>query len=101
MKDGEYYLPPPYDVIARIAGIDAALEVAKEYGGEQVYMAKYETVIRPIRDVKIRREFNGFNFKALARRYQITEQMVRNIVSDEIMKKQREPMPGQVSMFDE
>lgn len=102
MDSGDYYLPEPYETIARIAGVSAAVEIAKIFGGEQIYFAKYETVCRPLRNAKLRSEFNGYNFKTLARRYGMTEMGVRKILTDDYIKeKQNEPLPGQVSMFDD
>ena len=94
-------LPEPYDMLAEKFGINVALEMAKLFSGERVYFLKYEAVERPLRNKKIKSEFNGYNFKALARKYNMTEPGIRHIVADEIVKKQSEPNINQISFFDD
>lgn len=94
-------LPEPYDMLAEKFGISVALEMAKLFSGERVYFLKYEAVERPLRNKKIKSEFNGYNFKELARRYNMTEMGIRQIVADEIKVKQDEPNMHQVSFFDD
>lgn len=94
-------LPEPYDMLAEKFGISVALEMAKLFSGERVYFLKYEAVERPLRNKKIKSEFNGYNFKELARRYNMTEMGIRQIVADEIKVKQDEPNTHQVSFFDD
>lgn len=92
--------PPPIDDIAELIGEEAALVLAKEFSGQQVYFPKYESVMRPVTYAKIREEFNGFNFKYLAKKYGFSEMGIRKIVAEDILKKQNEPLPGQVSIDD-
>lgn len=93
-------LPEPYDSIACEIGIENTLKLAKLFSGEQVYFPTYDAVERPIRNRKIKAEFNGYNFKYLAHKYEITERTVRDIVSDIISQKQNEPNKEQISFFD-
>lgn len=94
-------LPEPYDMLAEKFGVSVALEMAKLFSGERVYFLKYEAVERPLRNKKIKAEFNGYNFKELARRYNMTEMGIRQIVADEIKVKQDKPNIHQVSFFDD
>lgn len=94
-------LPEPYDMLAEKFGISVALEMAKLFSGERVYFLKYEAVERPLRNKKIKSEFNGYNFKELARRYNMTEMGIRQIVAEEIKVKRDEPNIHQVSFFDD
>ncbi len=93
-------LPEPYDAIAAELDLESALKLARLFSGERVYFPKYEAVERPLRNKKIITEFNGYNFKQLARKYGITEMAIRQIVADEIVKKQNEPNKDQISFFD-
>lgn len=93
-------LPEPYDAIAAELDLESALKLARLFSGERVYFPKYETVERPLRNKKIITEFNGYNFKELARKYGITEMAIRQIVAEEIPKKQNEPNKEQISFFD-
>lgn len=93
-------LPEPYDAIACEIGVENTLKIAKLFSGEQVYFPTYDAVERPIRNRKIKAEFNGYNFKYLAHKYEITERTVRDIVSDIVTEKQNEPNKEQISFFD-
>lgn len=83
-------LPEVYKTIAEICGFDAVIQLSKIFGGEQVYFPKYEAIEKPIRNRKILNEFNGYNFKALARKYNLTESAIRKICSGEIQDKRNE-----------
>ncbi len=93
-------LPEPYDALAEKFGIDITLELAKMFSGDTVYFLKYETIERPMRNRKIRAEFNGYNFKYLGKKYGMTEQAIRQIVAPDIVIKQSQPNKNQVSFFD-
>ena len=98
IKQGD--LPEPYDAIAAEIGVENTLKIAKLFSGCQVYFPTYDTVERPLRNRKIRSEFNGYNFKFLAKKYGITERTVREIVGEELRIKQNEPNKEQISFFD-
>lgn len=70
-------LPEPYRTLARDIGRDAALRLAERYGGQQVYFPR--VVDRVLRDIKIRREYTGYNATELAKKYGISERQVRRI----------------------
>lgn len=93
-------LPEVYRSIAEICGTDAAIEIARTFSGEEVYFPKFEAVERPLRNRKIREEFNGYNFKSLAKKYGLTEQAIRVICSDRIKAERGKPLDGQMSFFD-
>ncbi|MFQ8786727.1 Mor transcription activator family protein [Ruminococcus sp.] len=42
-----------------------------------IYIAKADSVIRSARDEKIRRDFNGYNFKFLVNKYNLSERTIR------------------------
>lgn len=94
-------LPEPYDALAEEFGIDVTLKLAKMFSGERVYFLKYEAIERPLRNKKIKSEFNGYNFKELGRKYCMTEMGIRQIVADEIKVKQDAPNVHQISFFDD
>lgn len=74
-------LPQPYQSLASQIGLEYAMIIAEEFGGTHVYFPKLDTVIRDARDTKIKKEFNGRNYKELARKYNLTEIWVRKIVA--------------------
>lgn len=86
-------IPEPYRHMAEVLGIATFLMFIEEFGGVTTYIPKQESVLRPIRDERIKREFNGYNAEALARRYGLTVRWVQEICKDEGV------LPGQVDMF--
>lgn len=73
-------LPHPYFLLAEAIGLKPTLVLAEHFGGTGVYFPKLEAAIRDARDKLIRKEFNGGNYKELARKYRLSESWVREIV---------------------
>ncbi|MBQ7794788.1 MAG: hypothetical protein IJ366_09780 [Clostridia bacterium] len=93
-------LPEPYEQIAETIGVDNTIRLAKIFSGERVYFPKWEAVERPLRNKKILEEFNGYNYRMLARKYGLTVTMIRQIVKPETENKRNEPLFGQMSLLD-
>lgn len=85
-----------YDCI----GAQAYERLVQRYGGLSIYVAKADSVIRSARDEKIRRDFNGYNFKYLANKYNLSERTIRSITAEIRQEKQNAPLEDQLS-FDE
>ena len=58
-----------YRMIAEAIGTDNFYKLAEVVGGTTVYIPKPESVTRPVRDARIKEEFNGYNHPELARRH--------------------------------
>lgn len=93
-------LPELYCLIANEIGFENTLKLAKLLGGSYIYFNKIESIERPLRDRHIREEFNGYNYKELAKKYNLTEIQIRNICSEIIEKKKAEPLEGQITLFE-
>lgn len=89
-----------YSLLVDKLGINNAIKIAKIFGGENVYFQKYESIERPLRNRKIRDEFNGYNFRSLAEKYNLTEIQIRNICNNIIKVKKTSPIKGQINLFD-
>ena len=63
-----------------IMGIEAFIELIKQYGGSSLYIPNENSVLKPIRNRLIKEYFNGNNYKQLAKEFKISEMQVRNIV---------------------
>ena len=63
-----------------IMGIEAFIELIKQYGGSSLYIPNDNSVLKPIRNILIKEYFNGNNYKQLAKEFKISEMQVRNIV---------------------
>ncbi len=64
-----------------LGGLDIYINFIRKFGGSNVYVVLPETLTTEIRNKHIRREFNGCNYKELARKYSISEITVRRIVN--------------------
>ncbi|MGL5755435.1 MAG: Mor transcription activator family protein [Paraclostridium sp.] len=72
-------LPDSYKDIAEEIGIDTFKKLVKLLGGNSLYVPKEASLTRPIRDRIIKQDFNG-DYKILARRYNISQSQIRNIL---------------------
>ncbi len=75
-------LPEIYQEIARIVGVDNAVRLSEYLGGMHLYFPKIEKLLRDKRDAAIREEFTGFNHRALAHKYGLSEKWIRAIVQE-------------------
>ena len=71
-----------YKQIAEAIGTDNFYRLAEIVGGSTVYIPKPESLTRPVRDARIKEEFNGYNHPELARKYGVTERWVRQLCGD-------------------
>lgn len=85
--------------LATAIGIEAYRELVKEYGGTHIYIPEHEGFKATLRNADIRRDFNGYNFKELAKKYNLTESSIRRIVEDIKQKIRTAPMEGQIKLF--
>ncbi|MEG1009479.1 MAG: Mor transcription activator family protein [Clostridia bacterium] len=74
-------IPKTHKDIAEQIGVDAFKKLVGLVGGSSLYIPKETSLTRPIRNRIIRAKFNG-DYKALARKYDITETQVRNIIDN-------------------
>ena len=68
--------------IAEEIGTDNLLKLAALVGGSTFYMPQAESILRPLRNQKIKEEYNGYNDAELARKYGVTPRHVREIVRE-------------------
>ena len=73
-------LPGEVQNIARVIGLKPVLNLVKQYGGDSIYIPKYEAIIRTVRNRAIIAEFNGSNLNDLARKYNLTKRYLREIM---------------------
>lgn len=70
------------ELLLKIVGIEKFLLLTKELGGVAIYVQKYNTVLKMIRNSYIAQEFNGYNLKELSKKYDLSEQWIKKIVTD-------------------
>ena len=86
--------------LADCIGIEAYKKLVRNYAGSCVYIRKPDTVTVNIRNEKIKKEFNGYNYLELAKKFNLSEISIRRIVSPVIAEAKAAPFPGQISFFD-
>ena len=72
--------PEGFRLVAEICGKDNALKLAKETVCGRIYVPKFEKLIMPRRNERIRREFDGCNHRFLGRKYNLSESQIREIL---------------------
>lgn len=82
-----------YRPVVEIIGIGKFIELSEYAKGDELYFPKKENIIAPARNRRIKKEWNGYNTKELAEKYNLTTKQIGNILKDE-------PMIGQMSLFD-
>lgn len=86
--------------LAELIGLENYRKIVKTYGGTAIYVPKYEWLSKVERDNRIIAEYNGYNTKALARKYGLTDTWIRNIVADKTAEIKAKPLDGQITAFD-
>lgn len=72
-----------YRDIVAIVGIEKFVELSNYARGDEIYFPKVENVVSPARNRRIKKEYNGFNEKELADKYNLTIKQIWNILKDE------------------
>ena len=67
-------------VIAEEIGTDNLLKLSVLLGGSSFYLPRRERILRPRRDRKILEEYNGYNTAELARKYEVSQRWVQEII---------------------
>lgn len=90
-------LSPEQRDICDCIGVEAYAKLVKRYGGLSIYIAKADSVVRSARDESIRRDFNGYNYKFLSAKYNLTERTIRSITADALQECKNAPLEGQIT----
>ena len=80
-----------YREIVELIGIRKFILLSNYARGDELYFPKVENVVSPARNRRIKKEFNGYNSKELADKYNLTIKQIQNIMKDE-------PPVGQMSI---
>lgn len=82
-----------YRPVVEIIGVKKFIELSEYAKGDELYFPKTENIIAPARNRRIKKEWNGYNVKELAEKYNLTIKQIGKILKDE-------PLMGQMSIFD-
>jgi len=92
--DGDQY------ELAELIGIEGYKKLVTNYGGGFVYVCKADTLMKHGRNAEIRSKFNGYNYRELAKEYNLSEKMIREITSDKLKEMKNMPDEEQLTLFD-
>jgi Mor family transcriptional regulator len=90
----------PYSTLAEQLGVDVALLVIEMFQGQQVYFPKVDKVCNTVRKSLIRSEFNGYNYRELAEKFNYTTRYIRIICEDLVNRERSKPLENQMSLFE-
>ena len=74
-------LPPQFENIAMRIGIDITKVLFEEFWGTSVYFPTEKMIYKEARDREIISEYNGFNHKELAVKFNMSESYIRAIIN--------------------
>ncbi|MSS23131.1 Mor transcription activator family protein [[Clostridium] innocuum] len=86
--------------LAELLGLSKYKDLVRFYGGTSVYIPKADNIKILKRNEQIIEDFNGYNFRTLALRYNLTERQIRSIVKDVTEEKKNAPVEGQLTFAD-
>lgn len=67
--------------LANIIGFENYINLVSEYGGQNVYVPKLDNLAKLSRNLAICNEFTGYNYKALSKKYGLSEVTIRTITN--------------------
>ena len=73
-------IPDSIKDVVEVIGIDAFKGLVRIAGGSNLYIPNESNLVKPIRNRKIKEEFNG-NYRDISIKYGISEVQARNIVN--------------------
>jgi Mor family transcriptional regulator len=75
-------LPGDLRRIAEVAGVEAAVRIAREFKGTYVYIPRLSELIRQARDLRIRADYDrGIPVRRIALKHGLTQRGVRKILN--------------------
>ena len=72
-------LPEEIQALAEMVGMDKLFETLDRFEGDTIYFPSKKTLLRETRDRLIREQFDGRNYRELARKNRMSVRQVRNI----------------------
>lgn len=94
-------LDPEQRELAECIGLEPYKKLVQNYAGSYVYVCKPDTITASVRNTQIQKEFNGYNYLELAKKYNLSEISIRRIVAPVLVAVKAAPFPGQTSFFDD
>jgi Mor family transcriptional regulator len=81
MREAIESLPGDLRRIAEVAGVEAAMRIAREFRGTHIYVPTLDGLIKHLRDQHIRNDYDrGKSVRTIALKFGLTERGVRKIL---------------------
>ncbi|MDR1150509.1 MAG: transcriptional regulator [Clostridiales bacterium] len=77
---GEYILPP-FDSMLNTIGFKNLCEFSDQFGGSSIYIPTKKRMFNNCISKQILKEFNGGNYRELAKKFGVCERTIRNITA--------------------
>jgi Mor family transcriptional regulator len=74
-------IPDDYRELAEDIGVENLIKLSRYAAGSSLYIPVPNFFLRPIRNQKIKKEFDGSNTKTLCKKYDLSERQVRTIIN--------------------
>lgn len=79
MVDKNVYLGDPYEYLVELIGVENTIKIMNEFGGSQVHFPMKKNVVMSFMPEIIGREFDGYNYTELAKKYGISTSYIRKV----------------------
>jgi len=71
----------PYDALMGMEGFDAIYTICENLGGATIYVPSARKIFAKCLEKEAAREFNGYNYEALAKKYGFSDRHLRRMLS--------------------
>ncbi len=73
-------IPDSHRPIVELIGLEKFILLCEYAMGDELYFLRVDKILMPARNRRIRKEYNGYNKKELAQKYDLTIQQIKNII---------------------
>lgn len=73
-------IPDNHRPIVELIGLEKFILLSDYAKGDELYFPQADKILIPARNRRIRKEYNGYNKKELAQKYNLTIQQIKNII---------------------
>ena len=85
--------------LAELLGLETFKALVESFGGANIYIPKADSLILPLRNDLIVREYDGGNVFELSRKWGLTERRIQDIVKAKSEELRQKPLDGQVFLY--
>ncbi len=87
-----------YD-LAECIGLEVYIKLVRTFAGLPITIPMPKSINKRARNRRIAKEFNGYNSKALARKYGLSKRRINELTAEKLKEIKEAPIDGQLKMF--